>query len=90
MILEVPLFYVKINERDKNIMIIKDIYETRFSDMNKVLIKKSINEYSKIYENVYEGEYVNIPIELFNMKVDVLKPLSGSKFNDYNMIVFCK
>lgn len=71
-------------------MIIKDIYNTRFSDTNKVLIKKSISEYSKRYENIYEGEYVNIPIELFNLEVDVLKPISGSKLNGYNMIVFCK
>lgn len=71
-------------------MIIRDIYNTRFSDTNKVLIKKSISEYSKNYENIYEGEYVNIPIELFNLEVDVLKPISGSKLNGYNMIVFCK
>lgn len=70
-------------------MNVRDIYNTRFSDTNKVLIKKSISEYSKNYENIYEGEYINIPIELFNLEVDVLKPLSGS-INGYNMIVFCK
>lgn len=90
MILEVPLFSVKNNESDKNIMIVRDIYDTRFSDTNKVLIKKPISEYSRNYENIYEGEYVNIPVELFNFEVDVLKPLSSSTFNGYNMIVFCK
>lgn len=71
-------------------MTVRDIYDTRFSDTNKVLIKKSISENSNIYENIYEGEYINIPVELFNFKVNVLKPLSSSKLDGYNMIVFCK
>lgn len=77
-------------------MTIRDVYETRFTDHSNVLIKQETNTHyntpfgrEKCYINIYSGKYINIPNELFNIEVEILKPLVNSG-TQYNMVVFCK
>lgn len=70
-------------------MTVKDIYDTRFDDNNHLKIRKRIG-ILKQYTTLYEGTYKDIPMELFKLEVESLKPVSPSNDTPINMVVFCK
>lgn len=77
-------------------MTVKDVCITRFDNEEKVLIRQKTGKYydspfgvQACYKDIYDGYAAKIPIELFEVEVETLKPISGYG-NNWNMVVFCK
>lgn len=69
-------------------MIIKDLIETRCSNMLKVIIKTptiKISDNQFEHETVYDGFIVKIPKTLYNLEVKMIRPNEARELE-----VFCK
>lgn len=73
-------------------MTVKDICDTRFEEDLRCVVKKSTGNkrrgifgWSEDYNELYDGQCMNMPKELYDLKVDHLKII------DYKFVIaFCK